>query len=250
MTREQLMKLKAKAKNRLQTNKWFRRVFNHFTDPAVKIYGSLQTLTRNPRHFAKLPDPFELVYVNPNDVQKYGEVKWRNKYRFSTGVEPGTWDEDLESFHNHPLYEAMRQRFIQGVEWKETEFVRNKYNLVTDKKTVWNGCKSPKDIKNRCQSIDQLFHAIKDNGYKTQRELYYANNDPMPKSGYLGPPEVHEVEIDVARDGELIYENGRHRLIIAQLLDIDRIPVRIVVRHAKFAEENISDNIGNEFDNI
>lgn len=38
--------------------------------------------------------------------------------------------------------------------------------------------------------------------------------------------------VDVGRDGTLLFVNGRHRLAIAKLLDVDAIPVGVLVRHA------------------
>jgi hypothetical protein len=46
----------------------------------------------------------------------------------------------------------------------------------------------------------------------------------------------HEVTIDIGRDGEFIFDDGRHRFVIAKLLGLDEIPVRVLVRHKKWQQ--------------
>lgn len=43
---------------------------------------------------------------------------------------------------------------------------------------------------------------------------------------------TREVLVDIGRDGSLLLGNGRHRLAIAKLLEVDAIPVGVLVRHA------------------
>ena len=47
---------------------------------------------------------------------------------------------------------------------------------------------------------------------------------------------AHEIQVDVARDGELLFADGRHRLSIAKLLDLDAVPVTFLVRHEGWME--------------
>lgn len=41
----------------------------------------------------------------------------------------------------------------------------------------------------------------------------------------------NEILVDVTRTGEPVFVTGRHRLSIAKILNLDRIPVAVVVRH-------------------
>jgi hypothetical protein len=45
-----------------------------------------------------------------------------------------------------------------------------------------------------------------------------------------------EILVDIGREGELLFVTGRHRLSLAKLLDLDRIPIAIVVRHAQWMD--------------
>jgi len=42
--------------------------------------------------------------------------------------------------------------------------------------------------------------------------------------------------VDIARDGELLFVEGRRRLAVAKLLNVATVPVRIQVRHRDWME--------------
>jgi hypothetical protein len=63
------------------------------------------------------------------------------------------------------------------------------------------------------------------NGFKTQKQLR------LEGRGKVVPGEI---KIDITRDGEFIYENGKHRLSMAKILSLKEIPVQVVVRHKKW----------------
>ena len=50
------------------------------------------------------------------------------------------------------------------------------------------------------------------------------------------PPEQREITVDIARNGDLLWRGGAHRLAIVKILGVDKIPVRICVRHKKWQE--------------
>ena len=45
-----------------------------------------------------------------------------------------------------------------------------------------------------------------------------------------------EITVNVGRDGDLLFNNGGHRLAIVKLLGIPRIPIKITVRHPQWAK--------------
>ena len=42
--------------------------------------------------------------------------------------------------------------------------------------------------------------------------------------------------MNIGRDGDIILDDGRHRLIIAKILGISRVPVRVYVRHPNWMD--------------
>ena len=65
--------------------------------------------------------------------------------------------------------------------------------------------------------------------------------DSIKKEGIILPskdrPEIDFIYVHIGRGGEMIWTaGGNHRLFIAKLLDVDRIPVRVWWRHKKWQE--------------
>jgi len=83
--------------------------------------------------------------------------------------------------------------------------------------------------RKRLESVRLL---IKLHGYKTQRELLAQKKviTPFPR------PEFDEIRVNIGRSGEIIFDDGRHRFAVAAHLMLDRIPVRVFVRHKKWQE--------------
>ncbi len=50
---------------------------------------------------------------------------------------------------------------------------------------------------------------------------------------------LDEVTVNTSRDGTIILNDGWHRFIIARLLDLPKIPVRILVRHSLYSGSTI-----------
>ncbi|AXR77189.1 ParB-like nuclease domain containing protein [Natrarchaeobaculum sulfurireducens] len=116
---------------------------------------------------------------------------------------------------------AIEQRFVDELEWDET-VLADKYDTST--------------LEDRGAEIDRLYKHIRDGGYKSQRQLL----EESPKTAWEGlndamHPLANEIAVDIGRDGELLWNMcGQHRLAIANVLEIDRIPVQVFRRHAEW----------------
>jgi hypothetical protein len=83
--------------------------------------------------------------------------------------------------------------------------------------------------------LDEIFEDIKKNGYKDQISLKEQRDQ---KIGPVRGAEIDydEVTVNIGRDGDLLFNDGRHRLTMAKIAGLREIPVRIVVRHAQWME--------------
>jgi hypothetical protein len=131
------------------------------------------------------------------------------------------------------LYKSMEEHFKNDIPWRETDlydwFLSNQAKLPT------NSNYRKDKIDKRLSKIDRLYHQIKTRGYKTQRQLL-RTDDTILKERSLPVPEYDEVLVNIGRTGEIFLEDGRHRFMIAKLLDID-IPARVLVRHNEWQEK-------------
>ncbi len=128
----------------------------------------------------------------------------------------GDWDRRREPFSKLLMYRGVRQRFVDGNRWEETEY----YSALVDRfeRDGWDSGRAAERAMTRCDRIERMYETIDARGYRSQREL---NGNPL-----------HEVTVNIARDGTPLYNcEGRHRLSIAKVLGVERIPALVLIRH-------------------
>jgi len=143
----------------------------------------------------------DIYYINPQQIQQ--ETSWE-------------WDRNWELFEKNTIYIGLKERFIQKKKWEDTQYYLKFSEKIKGWKLMWN-CASPEKLLERCSLLDNLFNDIKNNWYKL-------NEDSL--TGWYD-----EVSINIGRQWELLFNDGAHRLTIAKILWLQKIPVRIIVRH-------------------
>lgn len=128
----------------------------------------------------------------------------------------GDWDARRESFSRLAAFRALERRFREGINWERTAYFQRHRDRILDGNTSY--CSSVPELHRHCHRLDQLYARIDSSGYQSQRAL----------DGYP----THEVMVNVARDGTLLYNSeGRHRLSIAKILDVPAIPMLVLAVH-------------------
>jgi hypothetical protein len=178
-------------------------------------------------------DPTKIHWVDP-DLIRYQSNPYFDQTEMAGAVLGGNWDADPISFDETPVYQSLYDRFVNGSAWHDTILYK-----VIDSKFVNNpddtnwGCDSIDEFEGRLRELDELYESIDREGYKSQAELSESTiEDPIsfrPEAEHKR--QLDEVTVNIGRHGELFCNHGRHRLSIAKILDVDSIPVRVVVRH-------------------
>ena len=188
-------------------------------------------LRRNRRRFSAVADPAKIVWVRPQSITS--KLNYDLDLIFND-IRPGDWDierrADLENVAKH---RSIAQRFVQGLEWKDTEIFRRHYARRFGKGDTIRGALNPEDLAQKySKEIDALFEAMRKDGFVMTRD----------DNGHLHSlPHLH-----IGRTGELILgNNGNHRVAIAKVLDIERIPCWVRSRHSLWQEvrENVARSI-------
>ena len=216
-----------------EKNKWKRRILQRkFLLPFEKF--------RFPQRFTDAK-PFKVIYVDPSSINKKHEQKvfkdidlpeWvslvpkTGKFcpiRSAGLVVPGEWSQVVVDYNPKKmlLYQALEERYVNGVEWEKTQFFKTMSEMVRRGKRVWNGCTNENDILIRCARTDHLKESIEKNGILHKMPPFTVN---------IGP------KGEFIKNGE-----GRHRLLICIILGINKFPVHVVVRHTKW--QNTRDTI-------
>ncbi len=186
------------------------------------------------RNYRAPLSPTKLYRVSPNEIERIPVEKPSLPIPFITGVEDGDWDLETRRVRDDVVYRAFKQRFDEGADWEETDYHAFMQDRLRDTSTEWSGYETMDDVRRRYESLDRLYRAINRNGYVPQHELQpdqqisfpSLNGTPVPL-----PPEFREIAAYVSRDGEFMWAAGMHRLCIAKLAAVERIPVRIRIRH-------------------
>ena len=104
---------------------------------------------------------------------------------------------------------AMRQRFVEGLDWHQTKYsvlFEKKYKkAINERRQKKSGFKA--FLSEKLEWYDEIYQDIEQNGYRQSESI------------------EENVEVALAANGDLLLIDGRHRLILAQLLGLKKIPV-------------------------
>lgn len=150
-----------------------------------------------------------------------------NVHDFKGRVIGGDWDRLEKRFEDLDVHIALKQVCLEGKDWTETIFYQRVLDELNGGHVLWN-CKDKSDFDQRCKELELLFQKIRQEGYKSQRELLLSQQIHNPLQA------EEEVTVSIGRHGDLLFSDGAHRLAIAKLLGIPKIPVKIAVRHPEW----------------
>lgn len=168
-------------------------------------------------HTATL-DPFLTIHVDPSKIRDLPQKPISKSEQHLSHVVGGDWDMDSLPFEDRIFYRSLERHFTDNVPWPETRL----YQQALTGEFSWRSADSRSELEHRCNLVDELYHDIKNHGYKSRNELETPTFFP------------HEVKIAIGRQGNFFYINGKHRLAIAKILSLPAIPVNITLRHSEW----------------
>lgn len=183
----------------------------------------------------RLPEPDALIRVHPERIgfltnfQNSMSVQDPLARSFPTDwrdpVVAGDWDVGGMRFTDTEAYRAIGARVRDGVPWRETGYWRESMAYITAGNALW-GCRNADDLSRRMDYVDQLIAAIREHGFLSQAEV----GGSRAPAGRI----TEDVEVNIGRDGQFLFQDGRHRLAIALHLGLPEIPVKVRVRHEEW----------------
>ena len=170
-------------------------------------------------HLETYRDRKQICFIDPQKVLYVPKEDFTISC-FEEKISDGDWDLELKNVKDGIVYQGYLDVFFRGKKWKDTELFTGKYQagatrilgyatMYEEEILTWK--------RLRCSFIDYMFRAIE-------------------KFGYQQDPYSDFVSILIGRNGEIILNNGRHRLAAARILKIPLIPILIDVRHTKWVE--------------
>ena len=210
-----------------------------------KVHSSLvytaaisQTWLNFGQYHAAPIDPFRVLKADPSRITKmFDDPQYFEYPVYVSEITGGDWNRATTDFESYDLYRSFESHFKYGAPWSETPlYYRVAREARRDDWSKW-GCDDMTDFVDRLEELDRLYERIKQYGYKNQRDLYREQGPAQAgRSPLLSkPPELFEVTVVVGPDGDMYFHyQGRHRLSIAKILNLDLIPVRVRARHSEW----------------
>ena len=214
------------------------KVYSHY----LRFYVKAWTWYRYDRHNAAPLYPLKTFWIDPEEIE---HGTYRKQIEEIDGtllpkVLDGDWDQKIYRIEDEEPYKSMKKHFDEGLDWEKTPRYQNMLEKIEKEGKAYYGgwIRSEEELKEIFESIDRLYNNISDNGYLSQKEIRNKEsivNEDLRPDHYAN--ELNEIAVDIDRNGKIIFEESRHRLAIAKLVDIEKIPVRILTRHEKWQEK-------------
>lgn len=165
--------------------------------------------------------PCRVYLASPHAVSHLLDTRLDNQ-TFGV-ILPGDWDIEAIPIEMTRVGRGLRQRFAEGRPWSETDLNPDSADALDRRRGKYAG--QVKDFEAHTAYLEDLWRRLQTYGYLGHREL--------------GEPLESVMTACVGRDGRLVRnKGGLHRLVMAQLLGLERVPVRIIAVHPKFADTN------------
>ncbi len=179
---------------------------------------SIQLLHRfQPNKYTDAP-PFKLIYVNPSTIKN---VSGLHSKRRRGWVIDGDWDRDCERFLEFPIPRSIYEHYSHNVPWEETPLSE-----------LFDG----EEFEEECKRITGLYKQIDQDGFKSQRQQIKKSPETSWRNiNRTIAPYTDEITVDIGRDGEILWNMlGQHRLAIAKVLELPKVPVLVFARHLQW----------------
>ena len=209
------------------------------------------------------PHPYNLIFIDSEEINwytDYTKIYEIDFLKFGTVIRGGDWDKRyLKKQRTEPRFAktqiSFERHFNEGVPWEETEI----YDYALKNPDITPLYEPGENLNQRLKAIDELYWNIRNHGYKSQRELQDRSHEVLSERRNrtipeFATPEGHEIGVAITRNGEIAhFYGGNHRVHLAKVLQLDNIPVRVVIRHKKWqqirnevAQSNVDEKINDK----
>lgn len=161
-------------------------------------------------------DPHRILWVAPDDVSATTAVRLDEALRGR--VVDGDWDLAALPLHDLAVWRGLHQRLVEGRPWEDTDLAPGR--SVPEAPNVGGRPqeRDPRLVAQRWERLDSLARSLRTEGWLPHHDV--------------GAGFSREMAVVVGRDGRLIRNSGGlHRLVIARIIGLERIPCRVLAEH-------------------
>lgn len=144
-------------------------------------------------------------------------------------IADGDWDVRSKEIEVLPV---ITQLFVEGKTPRETDAYQRQLKRIQNGELTWTkGLSSQAELDQYYDDLITAHEDIKNNGYRTQREL--------------GENGIDEIRVCVDRMGRICsYGGGTHRISMARILSLDAVPVILKRIHALWLSQVVDTTSG------
>jgi len=166
---------------------------------------------------------YKITYVNP------AEINYEVKGGYVPYIQDGDWDLDKSEFSIH---ETIKGLFVDNIPASETKQYKIMKEAIENKD--WNtsrDCRTQEDLDVYFRTFEDIYRDFSNGIHRKEDEVTPAYPDKRPKLY------SNEVLLSIDREGQYMLESGgTHRLSIAKLVGLKKIPVIIIRKHYQYVK--------------
>jgi len=164
------------------------------------------------------PNPFSPIEIDLFEITGWYRGDIYSEISFAGQIKRGDWRSRVTNRKDYLAYNlkyrAVEQRYVEGLSWKDTVLFQE-YASYQPHKPLPKGARDLDELESIYEKrYDSLFKVLKEKGFR-----------PAGQG-------VRPVYVCIDRGGEIYYTvDGNHRLAMAMVLGIQKIPVQVLRRH-------------------
>lgn len=194
-------------------NQQFIRIISQLIKPFYHCFYRIK--------YKAIDDPLKDIYINPKDIAGWYRGNLYNEITFIGQIKGGDWNKKTSRKKERlgsSKYRAIVERYVHHKPWIETALFKEKY---TDKEQTK---KLPFQAQN-LQELAEIYEKRYSPIFNSMKRVGF-----LPANGNLAPAFVC-----IGEKGELYYTmDGNHRMYMAMILGLNKIPVKVLKRHKKW----------------
>jgi len=180
-------------------------------------------------------NPFRVYCIQPDNIKHTISSSSFDDNPSLFEIKGGDWDLGKKPANENRKLSMFKKHFEESIPWEETSEYHHKKDKIEKRSgraiDVMDVSEQSTDVYDEYLTyMDTLYERIKKEGYKSQKELS-ADDD---FAGRRLHPALNEIQVMIGRDGEFICNTGLHRLAIAKIQGVPKIPVRTQCRHTSW----------------
>lgn len=198
-------------------------------------------------------NPYRIYWVPTADIKVMADASF-DFITATAQVTGGSWDRNPTRVEDGAYYKRFKTVFCDGTPWAQTDYYQRQVQKIREGRSKRYA--TVEEFETKLEQYEHMFAEFQNGNYKLQAELAEDSGDNMIGDGgrTLFPSLTdhtlmrHEIAVNIGRDGTFLRNDGRHRLALAHLAGLDKVPVRIVVRHKKW--QQLRDEIARTVDEL